>query len=60
MEKAVRWAILSADQSHVPTLTAFMLPSSDATGYMKWLSHPMVRQLGCIRREYIKFKTPDH
>ena len=60
MEKAVRWAILSADQSHVPTLTAFMLASSDATGYMKWLSHPMVRQLGCIRREYIKFKTPDY
>lgn len=25
-----------------------MLPKTDANGYQKWLTHPMIRELGCI------------
>jgi len=60
MEKAVRWAIFSAEKSMSPTLTAFMLPKTGANAYQKWLTHPMIRELGCIEREHISFKAPDH
>ena len=60
MEKAVRWAIFSAEKSTSPTLTAFMLPKTGANAYQKWLTHPMIRQLGCIERDHISFKTSDH
>ena len=60
MEKAVRWAIFSAEKSTSPTLTAFMLPKTGLNAYQKWLTHPMIRQLGCIEREHISFKTSDH
>ena len=60
MEKAVTWAISSAEKSMSPTLTAIMLPKTDANAYQKWLTHPLIRQLGCIEREHIGFKTSDH
>jgi ribonuclease HI len=60
MEKAVRWAIFSAEKSTSPTLTAFILPKTGANAYQKSLTHPMIRQLGCIEREHISFKTSDH
>ena len=60
MEKAVRWAILSAEKSMSPTLTAFTLPKTGANAYQKRLTHPMVRELGCIEREHMSFKTTDH
>ena len=60
MEKAIRWAIFSAETSTSPTLTAFMLPKTDANAYQKWLTHPIIRQLGCIEREHISFKTSDY
>ena len=46
MEKAVRWAIFSAEKSMSPMLTAFMLPKTDANAYQKWLAHPMITELG--------------
>lgn len=49
MEKAVRWAIFSADQSTSPTLTAFMLPKSEANAYQKWLRHPTDSWGACQR-----------
>ena len=35
MEKAVRWAILSAEQSKTACLTVFVLPIQASTGYHK-------------------------
>ena len=43
-----------------PILTAFMLLKKDANAYQKWLTHPLVRQLGCIEREHISFETCDY
>ena len=60
MEKAVRWAIFSAEKSTSPTLTAFMLPKTGANAYQKWLTHPMIEPLGCIESKHISFKTSDH
>ncbi len=41
MEKAMRWAILSAEEVAEPVLTAFVLPWWDDKGssYARWLSH---------------------
>ncbi len=55
MEKAVRWAIFSAEKSMSPTLTTFMLPKTDANAYQNWLTHPKVRELGCIERKHTSF-----
>ncbi len=60
MEKAVRWAIFSAEKKMSPTLTAFMLPKTGVNAYQKWHTHPMIRELGCIEREHISFKASDH
>ncbi len=60
VEKAVRWAIFSAEKSRSPTLIAFILPKTVASAYQEWLTHPMIRQLGRIAWEHISFKTSDH
>ena len=41
MEKAIRWAILSAEEATEPVLTTFVLPWWDDKGssYARWLSH---------------------
>ena len=40
MERAVRWAILSAVETEEPTLTTFVLLDWKDSGYCKWLQHP--------------------
>ena len=52
MEKAVTWAIFSAEKSMSPTLIAFMLPKTDVNAFQKWLTHPMIKELACIEREH--------
>ena len=39
VEKAMRWAIASATQTAMPTLTALILPDLPNSAYAKWLSH---------------------
>ena len=60
MEKAVRWALLSAIESVDPTLTVFVLPKWQDTGYYKWLSHPYVHVIADVDKKQFKFKTPDY
>ena len=40
MEKALGWAIFSAQEIDEPVLTAFVLPNWTGTAYLRWLSHP--------------------
>ena len=42
MDKAVRWAIASAQILQQPSLTAFVLPAKPSTAYMPWLEHPLL------------------
>ena len=60
MEKALRWAILSAEQSDSASLTAFIMPDTPSTGFYKWLQHPTVMPLCKIGRNSFRFKTADH
>ncbi len=61
MDEAVRWAIASATADGAPdTCTVFVLPRWKGTTYRKWLSHPAVKMIGTIRRQYFPFMTGDH
>ena len=43
MEKALRWAIFSAQEIDEPVLTAFVLPNWTGTAYLRWtLQHSKV------------------
>ena len=57
-EKAVRWAIFSAQKSMSPTLTAFMLPMTDENAYQKWLTHPDMREHRCIVQDHTISRGP--
>ena len=52
MEKAMRWAILSADEATEPVLTTFVLPWWDDKGnsYVRWLSHQTVQAIATVDR----------
>ena len=60
MEKAMRWAILSAEEAAEPVLTAFVLPRRDDKGssYARWLSHQTVQAIATIDRSNFKFNAP--
>ena len=62
MEKALRWAIFSAQDSREPTLTAMVLPNmnNNGTSYSKWLRHPSVQEVATIKRNRFKFKDAMH
>ncbi len=62
MEKAMRWAILSAKEAAKPVLTAFVLPWWDDKGnsYARWLSHQTVQAIATIDRSKFKFNAPRH
>ena len=45
MDKAVRWAIASAQILQQPSLTAFILPAKPSTAYRRWLDHPLLHTL---------------
>ena len=61
-EKALRWAICSAQQGSQPVLTLLMLQHSakDNPSYTRWLSHAMVQELVILRKASVKFKSPRH
>ena len=60
MEKAVRWAILSAEQASEASLTVFVMPKQASSGYYKSLAHPTIRHLCNINKENFKFKSVNH
>ncbi len=62
MEKAVRRAILSAEEAAEPVLTAFVLPWWDDKGSScaRWLSHQTVQAIATINRSKFKVNAPRH
>jgi len=62
MEKAMRWAILSAEEAAEPVLTTFVLPWWDDKGssYARWLSHNTVQAIATIDRSKFRFNAPRH
>ena len=56
MDKAMKWAILSAQQSSEATLTLLMLPEDKGSSYCKWTLHPRVTLLTQIQKQHIRFK----
>jgi len=62
MEKAMRWAILSAEEAAELVLTAFILPWWDDKGssYARWLTHQTVQAIATIDRSKFKFNAPRH
>ena len=45
MDQAMKWAILSAEQSSEATLTLLTLPEDKGSSYCKWALHPRVALL---------------
>ena len=62
MEKAMRWAILSAEEAAEPVLTASVLPwwGDKGSSYERWLSHQTVQAIATIDRSKLKFNAPSH
>ncbi|DBA94327.1 TPA: hypothetical protein ACH3X1_001936 [Trebouxia sp. C0004] len=62
IEKAMRWAILSAEEAAEPVLTVFVLPWWDDKGssYARWLSHQTVQAVATIDRSKFRFNAPRH
>ena len=62
MEKAMRWAILSAEEATEPVLTTFVLPWWDDKGssYARWLLHQTVQAVATIDRSKFRFNAPRH
>ena len=60
MEKALRWAMFSAQETDKPTLTTFVLPDWAGTAYLRWMSHPVVQQMITIKTTQFRFKDPKH
>ena len=60
MEKAVRWAIISAKDSGQPSLTAFVLPWWEDSAYFKWMKNSHVHKITRVKAKYFKFKKADY
>ena len=60
MEKALRWAIFSAQETDEPVLTTFVLPDWAGTAYLRWMSHPLVQEIATIKKTRFRFKDPKH
>ena len=60
MEKALRWAIFSAQETDEPVLTTFVLPNRAGTAYLRWMSHPLVQEMITIKKTQSRFKDPKH
>ena len=60
MQKAVRWALASAEQRDLPSLTVFTLPFSErcTTSYQQFLHNPMVHSIAMIPRRAIRMQMP--
>ncbi|DBB13160.1 TPA: hypothetical protein ACH3X3_004914 [Trebouxia sp. C0006] len=62
MEKAMRWAFLSAEEATEPVLTNVVLPWWDDKGssYARWLSHQTVQAIATIHRSKFRSNAPRH
>lgn len=62
MDKAVRWAIASCEDTAEPVLTVFVLPwqTQKSTAYAKWLCHPSVQEIKTVKRGNIALVHPLH
>ena len=62
MDKAVRWAIASCEDTAEPVLTVFVLPwqAEKSTAYAKWLCHPSVQETKTVQRGNIALVHPQH
>ena len=60
MEKALRWAILSAQETDKPILITFVLPDWAGTAYLRWMSHSLVQEMITIKKTQFRFKDPKH
>ena len=49
MEKALRWAILSTQETDEPVLTALKSPNWAGTAYLRWMSHPLVQEITILQ-----------
>lgn len=47
IDKALRWAIASSEETSEPVLTAFVLPwyTGKDNAYVKWLCHTTVQEI---------------
>ena len=59
MEKAVRWAVMSAAHTEEASITAFILPDWARTSYYKYMADPRVHRVAKIPKQHFRFKTPD-
>ena len=59
MEKAVRWAIMSAASTEEASLTAFILPEWKVHAYYRYMQDPRVHRLLVVPKIKFKFRTPD-
>ena len=61
MERALRWAIFSAQETNEPILTTFVLPDWAGTAYLRWMLHPLVQEMIIIKKtQENRFKDPKH
>ncbi len=62
MEKAVRWAVLSAEEATELVLTTFVLPWWDDKGSSnaRWLSHQTVQAIATVDSSKFRFNAPRH
>ena len=60
MQKAVRWALASADQHAKASLTVFVLPfyEKGTTSYQQFLGHPLVHKVAQFPRHAIRLQSP--
>ena len=58
MQKAIRWALASAEQKDLPSLTVFTLPLSErcTISYQQFLDNPMVHNIATIPRRAIQLQ----
>jgi len=57
MDKAVRWAIASAEHTSVPTITIIIMPEETSSHYTVFLDHPLVHQMCTLVSPQVR--TPD-
>ena len=56
MDKAVRWAIMSAASTEEGSLTTFILPEWPFTAYYKHMTNPRVHHLVTVPKDKFRFE----
>ena len=59
MDKAVRWAIMSAASTEEASLNAFILPEWSRTAYYKYKTDTRVHHFVTVPKDEFRLKTPD-